>query len=179
MCPTVTSCEFRFDARLSGMVYTLLTKKVPLTLYEDKLFWLDKDVGVPYGSRTSYEHGYRDGDVVCVRGGIIAHHANVPNSNDPLSNDVDAGHDSVDDASLINILAQLMDDSNSPPPSPSLPSTSYDYVEDDLDDIEGPRVIFGREYPSAADSPSQSRPKKKKIHDVSPIPSPSPKVQKK
>merc|ERR1712055_175437 len=57
VCPTVTSCEFRFDARLSGMV-TLFTKKVPLSLYEDKRLWVNKDISVPYGSETSYKHGY-------------------------------------------------------------------------------------------------------------------------
>ena len=129
VCPTVTSCEFRFDARLSGMVI-LFTKKVPLSLYEDKRLWVNKDISVPYGSETSYEHGYADGDLVCVKGGIIVHAANAVNSNenDSLSNnEVGAEDTSVDDASLINILAQLMEESNSP-------STSYD---DALDGVEG------------------------------------------
>ena len=56
-----------------------------------------------------------------------------------------------------------MDDSNSP-------STSYDY-DDAVDDIgDDPPIIFGCEDPS--DSPSQSHPKKKKKHNVCPIPPP-------
>ena len=74
-----------------------------------------------------------------------------------MKNDVGTEVTSVGDAALINLLAQLMDDSNSP-------NTSYD---DALDDIVGPAMIFGYEHPSA-DSLSQSLPKKKK-HNVCPI----------
>ena len=144
---------------------TQFTKKVPLSLYEDKRLWINKDVSVAYGSEMSYRHGYADGDLVCAKGGVIVHPVNGVNSNenDSLSNDVGSEVTSVADAALINLLAQLMDDSNSP-------STSYD---DALDDIEGPGIIFGCE--GLSDSPSQSPPKRKNTMSV---PSPSPKVKK-
>ena len=165
-CPTVTSCEFRFNTQLSGMV-TLFTKKVPLSLYEDKRLWINKDVSVAYGSVTSYEHGYGDGDVVCVKGGIIVHPVNGVNSNeneneyDTLSNDVACEVTSVADAALINLLAELMDDSNSQ-------GTSYDVTPDN---VEGPHIIFGCEHMSYPPSQSPSKRKNK-------MSSPSTKVKK-
>ena len=133
--------------------------------YEDKRLWINKDVSVAYGSVTSYEHGYTEGDVICSKGGDIVHPVNGVNSNenenDALSNDVVGGLTSVADAALINLLAELMDDSNSQ-------STSYDEA---LEGIHGSPVIFGCEH--ASYSPSQSPSKRKNK-----MSSPSAKVKK-
>ena len=57
-CPLVSACAFCFNASFSAMV-TQVTKKVPLTMHEDKRFWLNKDLSVAYGHKLSYLHPKR------------------------------------------------------------------------------------------------------------------------
>ena len=50
---------------------TQVMSKVPLSMREDKRFWFCKDNSVAYGHWLSYQGGYRDGHVVCIKGGQI------------------------------------------------------------------------------------------------------------
>ena len=81
-----------------------------------------------------------------------------------MKNDVGTEVTSVGDAALINLLAQLMDDSNSP-------NTSYD---DALDDIVGPAMIFGYEHPQQIHSLKACQKRKNTMS----VPSPHPPHQK-
>ena len=138
-CPSVSACTFRFNESFSAMV-TQVTNKVPLTMRCDKRFWFNKDLSVAYDHLLSYLHGYRDGDVICVRGGKIVHLQNnaVSNENDDVSNENDAVSNENDavlneaDIELFNVLNDLM-------------TMGDEYDSDscnDVNDDDGPRIVF-------------------------------------
>ena len=95
-CPPVKACSFRFNPRLSAMV-TETSTKIPLSMREDKRFWLNKDESVAYGHKLSYAHGYRDNDIKCIRGGHIAGQK-INEVDDTFQNDME----------LQNVLFDLM-----------------------------------------------------------------------
>ena len=96
-CPPVRANSFIFNTDLSAMA-TRTSTKIPLSMREDKRFWLNKDESVAYGHKLSYEHGYRNGDVKCVRGGLIANQEINEEEEDAQQNDLE----------LQNVLFELM-----------------------------------------------------------------------
>ena len=66
--PSVSECTFRYNASY-GAIVTQIQNKVPLSMRENKRFWFCKDILVAYGHLLAYQNGYKDGDIICVKGG--------------------------------------------------------------------------------------------------------------
>ena len=97
-CPLINTCSFRFNPKISAMS-TLRTSKVPLSLRDDKRFWVNKDVSVAYGHEVSFEHGFNGSHIQCVKGGRIVWGNALPNDSVTL--------DAQEDTDLFNILCDL------------------------------------------------------------------------
>ena len=97
-CPLISTCSFRFNPKISAMS-TLRTSKIPLSLRDDKRFWVNKDVSVAYGHEVSFEHGFNGSHIQCVKGGRIAWGNPLPNDSVTL--------EAQEDTDLFNILCEL------------------------------------------------------------------------
>ena len=122
-CPQIYNCSFRFNPNISAMS-TVTSSKIPLTLRDDKRFYLNKDISVAYGHKLSFEHGFETSDIVCVKGGHISWE-----NNDIHSNTLSL--DDQEDVDLYNILFELQesDDENE--------SFAHEITDDD-----GPIISF-------------------------------------
>ena len=129
-CPSVSACSFRFNEKFDAMVTQVMTK-VPLSMREDKRFWFCKDKSVGYGHWLAYQGGYRDGDVVCVRGGQIA-----PLDKNALPTEIEVVDSRPEDIELYNTLYGLMVMSD---------QNDSDFSIDINTDFngDGPEIIFG------------------------------------
>ena len=127
-CPQIYNCSFRFNPRISAMS-TLAISKTPLSLRDDKRFWIDKDVSVAYGHELSFEHGFNTSDILCVKGGHIAWENDVPN--------VGLSLDEEGDVDLFNILCDLDDNESESESDPFAGCTT--------DDDDGPTIVFENE----------------------------------
>ena len=91
-CPTFISTHFRFN-KDAGTIATIKLSKKPISMIDNKRFWLDKDTSFAYGHPDIYKHGYLDHHIKASRGGYIS-----------------SSNTQVDEFELANILYELLDD---------------------------------------------------------------------
>ena len=96
-CATGFSNHFRFNAKL-GCMTTVRQGKVPLSLYDNKRFWVSYNKSYGYGHPETIKNGYRVGDILTYRGGYIRGTKHL----------------------IHNKLIHLRGDYEMPPPPPSL-----------------------------------------------------------
>ena len=66
----VSSNHIRYNKKVKSMV-TISQSRTPLSLFDNKRFWINFNFSVAYGHPLSYKHGFKDGDILTSRGGYI------------------------------------------------------------------------------------------------------------
>ena len=153
-CPSVEYCSFRYNEKY-GAIVTQVNSKIPLSMREDKRFWLCKDRSVAYGHFLAYENGYRDGDVLCVKGGVI-----LPLDQNQLPDQIDISETSIEDIDLYNTLYGLMLTEE----ESALDDDFSDYVNFDPSG-EAPEIVFGNSRLTNDQPAPQCSHKRKSVHN--------------
>ena len=66
----VTSNHIRYNKSVCCMV-TEKDSKIPLSLFDNKRYWIDYNTSLGYGHPMSYSLGFKDGDIITTKGGYI------------------------------------------------------------------------------------------------------------